>query len=46
MTTTKVNLNIVSQRAAWIKEMIEALQDLIALQTACAYVLLNVCIEV
>ena len=28
MTPGKVNLNIVSQRAAWIKEMIEALQDL------------------
>jgi uncharacterized protein YutE (UPF0331/DUF86 family) len=28
MTPGKVNLNIVSQRAAWIKEMIKALQDL------------------
>ena len=28
MTPAKVNLNIVSQRAAWIKEMIENLQDL------------------
>jgi uncharacterized protein YutE (UPF0331/DUF86 family) len=28
MTSGKVNLNIVSQRSAWIKEMIEALQDL------------------
>ena len=28
MTRAKVNLNIVSQRSAWIKEMIEALQDL------------------
>ena len=28
MTAAKVNLNIVSQRSAWIKEMIEALQDL------------------
>ena len=28
MTPAKVNLNIVSQRAVWIKEMIEALQDL------------------
>jgi uncharacterized protein YutE (UPF0331/DUF86 family) len=28
MTPGKVNLNIVSQRSAWIKEMIEALQDL------------------
>jgi uncharacterized protein YutE (UPF0331/DUF86 family) len=28
MTRGKVNLNIVSQRAAWINEMIEALQEL------------------
>lgn len=28
MTPSKVNLNIVSQRAAWIKEMIENLHDL------------------
>lgn len=28
MTPGKVNLNIVSQRAVWIKEVIEALQDL------------------
>jgi uncharacterized protein YutE (UPF0331/DUF86 family) len=28
MTPGKVNLKIVSQRSAWIKEMIEALQDL------------------
>lgn len=28
MTPAKVNLNILSQRSAWIKEMIEALQDL------------------
>ena len=28
MTPAKVNLNIVSQRSAWIKEMVEALQDL------------------
>ena len=28
MTPGKVNLNIVSQRATWIKEMIEALQEL------------------
>jgi uncharacterized protein YutE (UPF0331/DUF86 family) len=28
MTQGKVNLNIVTQRSVWIKEMIEALQDL------------------
>jgi uncharacterized protein YutE (UPF0331/DUF86 family) len=28
MTPAKVNLNILSQRSAWINEMIEALQDL------------------
>lgn len=28
MTPGKVNLNVVSQRAAWVKQMIEALQDL------------------